>query len=142
MTQATPIVLIVDDDPDMCWVLRTVLEPEGCRVESVLRGSEALALLSRHTVGLMFIDAKLPDMEGLHLCALLREQGLQTIAILVSGYFYRDDPIVRKSVESGTIATFLEKPFDIQEVRRLVRRILRGEPVHAPQRSTHHGPHR
>ena len=46
MSRQLPRILIVDDEPDMCWVVENALRPIGCVVEAVTRGTEALELLA------------------------------------------------------------------------------------------------
>ena len=70
---------------------------------------------------LAFVDAKLPDMDGLELARRLRHLVPEIRIVMVSGYFYRDDVAVQEAMAEGLICGFVAKPFDHQGVC-----ILRG----------------
>ena len=65
-------VLVVEDEEDMCWALRTIVQAEGCDGKIVHTGLEALAALSDGPFDLAFVDLKLPDIEGLELITRLQ----------------------------------------------------------------------
>ena len=56
--------LIVDDEPDMCWILEHVLRQEACSVKKATSGKEAMALMKLNKFRMAFVDLKLRDMEG------------------------------------------------------------------------------
>ena len=60
-------LLIVDDEPDMCWALEHILEKNGFLTKKALSGGEALSLIESERFRLIFLDAKLPDIDGLEL---------------------------------------------------------------------------
>ncbi len=117
-------VLIVDDEPDMCWALTHVLGKKGCPVKSVLAGEEALFCIRGEHFPLVFLDAKLSDMEGLDLAARIMEIDPLARIVIVSGYFYRDDREIREALEKGLILGFIDKPFDHTEIARVVEQFL------------------
>jgi len=105
------IFLVVDDDPDMCWALRHILEKYGFASQLALSGHEALALVTAKCFRLVFLDAKLPDIEGLELAEKMREIDPSVRIVLVSGYYYNDDMDVQKAMKNGLICGFIAKPF-------------------------------
>jgi CheY-like chemotaxis protein len=117
-------VLIVDDETDVCWALSHILK--GCGVNSVSAnaGEEALALARLHHFGLVFVDAKLPDLDGIELARQLRETNPDVPIVLISGYFYRDDLEVQRAIAAGVISGFVSKPFLHDEVRSILSRTL------------------
>ncbi len=60
MGQEPSRILIVDDEPDMCWALENILRPAGYAVTTTTRGVEALELLAGEPYAVVFVDAKLP----------------------------------------------------------------------------------
>ncbi len=108
--------LIVDDEPDMCWVLHHVLTKKGFDALVALTAREALDLMVSSGFPLVFLDAKLPDMEGLDLAKQIRLLHPGTCIVMISGYFYKDDASVQKALESGLISGFMSKPFQNDEV--------------------------
>ena len=57
------------------------------------------------------VDAKLPDMDGLDLVGKLLCAAPGIPILMVSGYFYEDDPAIQAALEQGLICGFVEKPF-------------------------------
>ncbi|RJX35698.1 MAG: response regulator [Desulfarculus sp.] len=112
------LILIVDDEPEMCWALEHILRKTGRRVIKALSGQEALRLAEAHNPALAFVDAKLPDMEGLELAGRLRELASGLRIVVVSGYFYKDDDAVQKALSEKIIADFISKPFKNEDILR------------------------
>ena len=72
MTDSAELILIVDDEPDMCWALEHLLNQRGYVTRKALTAPEALILMERHRFACAFLDAKLPDMDGLELARRIR----------------------------------------------------------------------
>jgi DNA-binding NtrC family response regulator len=115
------VFLIVDDEPDMCWALEYILRKQGFASEMALNGGEALALVASNSFRLVFLDAKLPDMEGLELARRIREVDPAIRIVLVSGYFYKDDVAIQKALEEGLICGFIDKPFCHDEIIKYIK---------------------
>jgi DNA-binding NtrC family response regulator len=112
--------LIVDDEPDMCWALQHVLKTAGYCSQFALRGQEALQLIGRDKFALVFVDAKLPDIDGLQLAREIRELDPTTQVVMVSGYFYQDDVVIQKAFQENIIVGFISKPFLNEEIIRII----------------------
>ena len=121
MSLANRVVLVVDDDPDICWALERVLGGLGAQCIRALDGRTALeaARLNRPTMALL--DAKLPDIDGLELARNLRMADPGIRVLVVSGYFYKDDPAIQAALEQRLIHGFIEKPFSHAEVIETVK---------------------
>jgi DNA-binding NtrC family response regulator len=123
-------ILIVDDEPDMCWALENMLRPGGYAVTTTTTGAQALELLAAESYALAFVDAKLPDLDGLELAALIRQRSPNTAIVLISGYFYQEDKAVTEGLQKNLFVDFIPKPFDLKEIRSVTRQVLeraRGE---------------
>lgn len=105
------LVLIVDDEPDMCWALEHLLHQKGFATRIALSGQEALEVLQTHGFASVFLDAKLPDMDGLDLAGRMLLIDPELRIIMVSGYFYRDDIAIQNAISQGLIVDFISKPF-------------------------------
>ncbi|MCY0993424.1 response regulator [Nannocystis sp. ILAH1] len=119
------LVLVVDDDPDVCETLQTVLEVSGYRVAAAGNGQEALdALRSGVRPCLVLLDLMMPVMNGQEFRAEQRED--PAIAgvpvVVVSG----DHRVAEKAVEMGLEG--LSKPIDIDDLLHLVGRFC-GPPA-------------
>jgi len=113
-------ILIVDDEPDMCWALEHLLRQQGYATRTALSGRQALALMQSGQFFLVFLDAKLPDVDGLELARQIRQQVPHLRIIMVSGYFYRDDVVIQEALASGLIRAFISKPFCREEILQAV----------------------
>jgi CheY-like chemotaxis protein len=117
----TDPILIVDDEPDMCWAMECILRSQGYSVVTVTSGEQALAALEQQDFFFVFMDAKLRDMDGLDVVRHAQQLRSGTVrAVLVSGFHYHDDPIIRQSIESGLISGFLAKPFAHNELLKML----------------------
>jgi DNA-binding response OmpR family regulator len=105
------VVLVVDDDPDICWALEHLLGKLGAQCIRAINGQTALQAARLNPLDLVLLDAKLPDLNGLEVARELRCAGPGVPIMLVSGYFYQDDPAIRTALEQGLICGFVEKPF-------------------------------
>ena len=117
-------ILVVDDEPDMCWALENILQPAGYAVTSTTRGTEALELMMGSMYKLVFVDAKLPDLDGLELAALIRQRSPHTVIVLISGYFYQEDPAIAEGLANHLFSGFIAKPFNLDQVRSLARQAM------------------
>lgn len=121
MTLQNIKILIIDDEPDMCWALKHLLEKNGFLITKAADGREALDLLTSGSFQGAFLDAKLPDIEGLELARQFREKAPQMRIILISGYFYSDDVAVEKALGEGLICGFIGKPFLHEDILKAVK---------------------
>jgi CheY-like chemotaxis protein len=118
------LVLIVDDDPDICWALEHVLHGLGVRCIRALDGKTALQAVRLNRLTLALLDAKLPDIDGLELARHIRKAQPSILIVVVSGYFYKDDPTIQATLEQQLIHGFIEKPFTHAEVVETVKEAL------------------
>ena len=118
MTDPGELILIVDDEPDMCWALEHLLNKRGYATRKALTATEALELMGQNRFACAFLDAKLPDMDGLELARRIRLIAPDTRMIMVSGYFYRDDVSIQEAISQKLIINFISKPFLQEEILR------------------------
>lgn len=124
MKPQSPGILVVDDEPDMCWALAKTLRRAGHRVTTVGKGAEALQLAADAPYAVAFVDAKLPDMDGLEVAAFIRQRRPECAVVLVSGYLDQEDGAVAEGLSRGLLAGFVAKPFDLQEIRQVARQAV------------------
>ncbi len=114
-------ILVVEDDPMMCDLLREVLERAGHRVLVAESPAAALELASSQPVDLLISDVILPGMTGFDLAAKLRASGGGPRVIFMSGY---TDQILADRGELGPDDAFMRKPFRMDELVSKVRAVL------------------
>lgn len=109
-------IIVVDDQPEMCWGLEFLLKKSGLVCKTASCGREAIALLERQPFRMAFLDAKLPDFGGLELARRLRELDPGIPIVIISGYYFKDDDAILEAIESGLISAFIAKPFEHIEI--------------------------
>jgi len=113
---APKTVLVVDDDQDMCWVLEIALASLGCAVTTVSSAESAISSVAERAFPVAFVDARLPDMDGLRLIEELRRLRPAMRIIMISGYYLEDDMRISEAMRACEIDGFLAKPFQIDAV--------------------------
>lgn len=120
------LILVVDDESGIREVLRAALSAEGYRVMAATNGEEALTVLERETVDLLITDLSMPEMDGIELLRRASRQSPDTPAIVVTAFGSKESAI--EAMRHGAV-NYLEKPFDVEEMRLHVRRALRQQRI-------------
>jgi DNA-binding NtrC family response regulator len=120
MNEKQAPILVVDDEPEMCWILENIIRKTGLACMTALNAREAMALTKSNKFGMAFLDTKLPDIDGLELARKLRKTNAHLPIVIVSGYFYPDDPTIEGALQAGLIAAFVGKPFNHDEIVRII----------------------
>lgn len=121
-----PLVLIVDDDPELRRFLAGELEVEGYGVETAATGQEALSRIREGGLDLVVLDWGLPDFSGLEVCGRMRAGGIPTQVLMLTA---RDDVQERVAALDAGADDYLTKPFSIEELLARVRARLRRDSV-------------
>ncbi len=79
-------ILIVDDDHEMCQLIKKFLHREDYRVQTALNGSEALLLFQEQVFDLVICDLKMPGMSGIELIRKARAVAPDTPFILITAF--------------------------------------------------------
>src|SRR3989339_565999 len=125
MNEKQAPILIVDDEPEMCWILEKIIRRTGFTCMTAMSASEAMTLTKSNQFSMAFLDAKLPDIDGLDLALKLRKINARLPIVIVSGYFYQDDPTIEGVLQEGLIDAFVAKPFDHDEIVSVITRHAR-----------------
>jgi two-component system KDP operon response regulator KdpE len=116
-----PHILVIDDEPQIVRALRTVLMAKQFRVTAALRGEEGLTLAAANPPDVVILDLSLPDMDGLQVCARLREWTQVPIIVLS----VRDNERDKVAALDKGADDYLTKPFGIEELLARIRVALR-----------------
>lgn len=122
----SPLVLMVEDEEDVAYVVRFLLERNGFRVEHASEGREAMARLrtAEDVPDLVLMDLMLPYHDGLELLEVLRAQAAwASVPVLMLTAKAREADIVR-ALELGA-DDYVTKPFLADELLARIRRLLR-----------------
>jgi two-component system KDP operon response regulator KdpE len=114
-------VLVVDDEPQITRVLRTVLLSQGYQVRTAAEGETALASFREWNPELVITDLYMPHMDGMELCRRIR--AFSTVPIIVLSVKAEERTKV-EALDSGA-DDYVTKPFGIEELMARVRAALR-----------------
>ena len=117
----SPLVFIVEDEPDIARLIATSLAEYGFRSETFGTGRSLLAHARKVQPELAILDLGLPDMDGLQVLRLLQEQH-PCAALILTGRDGLTDRVL--GLELGA-DDYLVKPFEPRELVARVRSILR-----------------
>src|SRR4029078_5251554 len=120
-TVDTSRVVVVDDEPQITRVLRTVLSSQGYQVRTAAEGEAALADFREWTPELVITDLYMPHMDGIELCRRIR--ALSPVPIIVLSVKGEEKTKV-EALDSGA-DDYVTKPFGIDELLARVRAALR-----------------
>ena len=120
-----PSVLVVDDEPQVVWVLQFSLEAEGYKTYAANNGVEALAEISEHRPNLMVLDIMMPTMDGwgvLEEMMKLPPEERPRVVIVSALSSLRDRA---KAAELGADA-YVPKPFNVDELLAVLHGLERA----------------
>ena len=121
MTGSEPLILLVEDEPQMRRFLRVALESSGYRYLEAPTGQEGLNLAVQYRPDVILLDLGLPDMDGLDLMTRLREWSRIPV-IVISARGQESDKVGALDVGADD---YLTKPFGTSELLARVRVALR-----------------
>jgi len=116
-TERPVSILLVDDDEYVRRAVRSILRRVGGRIVEAGTAGEALRLAGEQPPAIAIVDVGLPDDDGYHLAALLREQAGGAIRIIILTGQLPDEDALRAAAVDALVA----KPFRLQELRETVQ---------------------
>jgi CheY-like chemotaxis protein len=115
VTEAAPLVLVVEDSEAIRAAFTILLEESGYAVAAAATGAEALRLAAERNPDLVLLDLGLPDMNGLDVARLIRADPA-TASIPLVALTGRDDETDRGALLAAGCAAYLVKPVDTQRL--------------------------
>jgi len=114
-------VLIIDDEDTLRDSMHQVLKKEGYRVREAADGKEGLSLFNQETFEAVFLDLKLPGLNGLRVMGQMREASPETPIIIITGY-----GSIESAVEAIKLGAFdyMSKPFSPEELRVVTKKAI------------------
>lgn len=118
------MVLVVDDDEQLCANLADVISERGYRVDIANDGDRAVELAREESLDIMLIDLKLPTRNGLETYLAIREFRPTMVAIIITGHLAEMAQLAQRATEHNAYAC-LEKPLDIDRLLSMLESIER-----------------
>jgi len=125
-------ILVVDDEAEIRRSVRMILEYEGYDVQEASSGPEGLALVEREPPDLVFLDIKMPGVDGLETLQKIRQVNEALPVVIISGH-----GTVSTAVEATKLGAFdfIEKPLASERVLVTIRNALDQERLRDENRS-------
>jgi DNA-binding NtrC family response regulator len=118
---STGKILVVDDEDIVRTSCSRTLSPEGYDVRLAKNGAEGLKMAREERFDLVLTDLKMPDMDGIEVLRIIKEQWPETAVIIVTGYQTVDTAV--KAIKLGAY-DYIEKPFTPDALITAVREAL------------------
>lgn len=118
-------VLVVDDEEVIRGFLSRFLSLEGFDVKVAQDGLEAIEIASQAQFEIIFLDLKMPKMDGVETFRELKKIAPNAKYIMMTGYSLGD--LLSKLDEDARLETFITKPFDINEIIAILKEYIRQE---------------
>lgn len=112
-------ILVADDDLGVCRSLQDLFAAEGCQVFVAGNGRDALELLDRVEVDIVISDVVMPDIDGYELFREVQKRG-GTPVVLMTGYYYDRDHVIKRSRMEGLQSVIFKKPIDPARLKQVV----------------------
>ncbi len=127
-TQST--IMVVDDNPDMVTIVKTILEIKGYGVQSAYNGLEVFNLLQEQKSDLILLDIMMPHMDGLQVLTRIKgNPDTASIPVILLSVKALDEDI-RVGYKFGA-DEYITKPFTRTQLMTSINRLLRG-PNYSP----------
>ena len=125
-------ILVVDDERIVLDSCQRVLEADGFKVLLVPSADKALEAMKKEGFGLLLVDVKMPDHDGIYLMREIKEKWPDIPIIVMSGYHTTET--ITEAAKVGA-ATFIAKPFTPDELLKTVRQVIEKEERHGKNES-------
>jgi two-component system, NtrC family, response regulator HydG len=119
-----PLVMIIDDDPDLCDSLWDLLRENSFRACVAHSLDQAAEMLKETDLNVALIDMRLPKGNGQQLFELVRETNPQARTIVITGYRSETEQLVTQVLAAGADAVCY-KPFDIPTLLETVNKLAK-----------------
>jgi len=117
------MILVVDDQESMCWILSRVLSEAGFSVKTAGTAEEALSIATNNRISVAVIDYRLPDKNGFDLFSELRRGNSKIFGVLITSYGSKE--LREKALQLGFHAYF-DKPFQNQALIAALQACLKN----------------
>src|SRR5437763_5721175 len=117
----TARILIADDEDSLRWVLEKGLRQAGYEVTGVKDGAAAIRAVEAEAFDLVFLDVRMPGMDGLAALGKMRERRPDACVVVITAHGTMETAI--QAMQRGAY-DYLTKPFDLDEVLLLAQRAL------------------
>ncbi|MCI0470030.1 MAG: response regulator, partial [Candidatus Aminicenantes bacterium] len=117
------LILVVDDDPGTCTTLKNILIKKGFRVGAAHTGEQAITAAKEENFDIIFIDMKLPTLNGLETYLGIKKICPTAVAVMMTAYRQEMSELVDQAILNNAY-TCLYKPLDMSTMLTLISEII------------------
>ncbi|MFR9018947.1 MAG: response regulator [Fusobacterium sp.] len=117
-------ILIVDDERNIRTTLKMCLSGEGYEIETAVNGEDGLEKAEQDKYDLIFLDIKMPGMNGMEVLEELRNRENKTNIIIMTAYGTIEDAVKAMKLHA---VDFIPKPFTPDEIRETAKKVFERE---------------
>lgn len=128
-------ILIIDDEKNIRLTMSMSLESLGMPVETAVNGEEGLEKLAGKEFGLVFLDLKMPGMDGIEVLRRIAREWPMTPVIIVTAHGSVESAV--ETMKLGAV-DFIQKPFSPEEIRELASQVLEREALDEATATDYH----
>lgn len=128
-------ILVVDDEPEVCRLLKTLVEPLGLEVRTSSDSREAAQIVENEKFDGIMLDAVMPNLDGFDLAQIIRTTPLNQQAPIIMITGMDDVDTMRRAFKAGA-TFFIGKPFSREKIYALFR-TARGSMLAERRRGAH-----
>ncbi len=134
MNNEKPLILVVDDEPDIRELVQDILNDEGYQVITAADGEQARALFQSHSPNLTLLDIWMPDIDGISLLKEFKQHDNNAPVVMMSGH-----GTIETAVEATRLGAsdFIEKPLSMAKLLRGVEVTLESHKKHVALQRQH-----
>lgn len=111
-------ILVVDDQPGVRYLLDAVVREEGHNSHLATNGLEAVEMVKKVNPNLVFMDIRMPLMDGTKALEMIKELGYGPTVIMMTAF--TEESVIDTAYTNGA-AKCIIKPFDIEDIRKIIR---------------------
>ncbi len=114
-------IMVIDDEPEICNILKEFLEGLGYQVITAQNGAEGLRLISQNIIDVLILDLNMPGMHGLEVLKKIKTSYPDISVIILTGF-----PSIDSAVESMKLGAYdyLVKPIDFKRLEVLLEKVF------------------
>lgn len=117
-------IILVEDDPDVCFVLKEILSSRFKQVDVAHDGNEGYELIQQKSPHIVLSDVTMPNSSGVEMVRRLRANGNNVPVVFLTAHNEKDTLL--SAIRLGAF-DFINKPFKIEELMKTIERALYTE---------------
>ena len=119
-----PVILIVDDEPDICEMLAKILSKEGYEVKITTNGKGTLKEVTNGKVDIVLLDIIMPEQDGIETLRQIKAIRPQIPVIMFTAYVSMST--IRDAMRFGAY-DYIAKPFDLESIKKVIKKRLKEQ---------------